>query len=106
MMRALAKLPDEPLDRGRLMRSIVARRNRHRNAWIRDFPHRISNSASFPLGERLFAQLFEQCLGILQVGSVEALGEPVVDFGEHRARLVTIALRRAQTREAHRRAQF
>ena len=26
---------------------------------------------------------FEQRLGVLQVGGVEALGEPVVDVGEH-----------------------
>src|ERR1700758_2205866 len=34
----------------------------------------------------------EQPLGILQVGGVEAFGEPGVDFGEHRARLVGPAL--------------
>ena len=37
-------------------------------------------------------QLVEQRLGVLQVGGVEALGEPVVDFGEHRARFVALAL--------------
>src|SRR5262249_15774868 len=33
------------------------------------------------------AQLLEERLGVLQIGGVEALGEPVVDFGEHRAGL-------------------
>jgi hypothetical protein len=32
--------------------------------------------------------LIEQRVGVLQVGSVETLSEPVVDFGEHRARLL------------------
>jgi len=36
----------------------------------------------------LYAQLLEQRLGVLQVGGVELLREPVVDFSEHRARLV------------------
>src|SRR5215469_13668607 len=35
----------------------------------------------------LGAQLVEQRLCIFEVGGVEALGEPVVDFGEHRARM-------------------
>src|SRR6516165_5024598 len=38
-------------------------------------------------------QLVEQRLGVLQVGGVEALGEPVVDLRKHRACLVTTALR-------------
>jgi len=36
-------------------------------------------------------QFVEQSLRVLQVGGVEALGEPVVDFGEHCARLITAA---------------
>src|SRR5260370_657888 len=54
----------------------------------------------------LLRQLLEQRLGILEVGGVEALGEPVVDFTEHRARLVAAALLREQPREARGRAQF
>ena len=38
------------------------------------------------------AQLVEQRLGVLQISSIEALGEPVVDFGEHRARFITLTL--------------
>src|SRR5215469_12335849 len=34
----------------------------------------------------LVAQFVEERLGVLQVGRVEALGEPVVDICEHRAR--------------------
>jgi len=41
---------------------------------------------------RLFRQLMEQRLGVLQVGGIEALGEPAVDFSEHRARLGAAAL--------------
>ena len=55
-------------------------------------------------GARL--QLVEQRLGVFQVGGVEALGEPVVDFGEHRARFVATTLRCEQPREARRRAQL
>src|SRR5215467_4783124 len=36
----------------------------------------------------LSRQFVKQCLRVLQVGGVEALGEPVVDFGKHLARLV------------------
>src|ERR1700676_4188241 len=52
------------------------------------------------------AQLIEQGFGVLEVGGVEALGEPVVDFGEHRARLVAMSLLGEQSREAHRCAQL
>ena len=45
--------------------------------------------------------LVEQRLGVLQIRGVEALGEPVVDFGEHRARFVG-----AQPAERHRGPQF
>jgi hypothetical protein len=44
----------------------------------------------------LSAQLIEERLGVLQVGGVEALGEPVIDVGEHRARLVAMTLLREQ----------
>jgi hypothetical protein len=37
-------------------------------------------------------QLVQQRLGVLQVGGVEALGEPAVDRGEQVARLVALAL--------------
>ena len=40
----------------------------------------------------LRAQLLEQRLGVLQIGGVEAFGEPAVDLGEHRARFVAEAL--------------
>jgi hypothetical protein len=36
-----------------------------------------------------------------QVGGVEAFGEPVVDIGEHRARLVATTRILKQPREAH-----
>ena len=36
----------------------------------------------------LIVQLIDQDLCVLQIGGIEAFGEPVVDFGEHRARLI------------------
>ena len=47
---------------------------------LRDCQLRTSSSACFPFAFALVAQLVEQRLGVLQVGGVEALGEPVVDF--------------------------
>ena len=57
-------------------------------------PRREKGRGRKSLRTRLFVQFVEQGLGILQVGGVEALGEPFVDFREHRARLVTLALLR------------
>ena len=54
--------------------------------------------------EDLQAQFFEQCLGILQIGGVEALGKPVEDLSEHRARLLATALLCEEPREAGSRA--
>jgi len=51
-------------------------------------------------------QLIEQCLRFLEVGGVEALGEPVVDVGEHRASLVALALLGEQPRETCRGTQL
>jgi hypothetical protein len=51
-------------------------------------------------------QLVEQRLGVFQVGGVEAFGEPAVDFGQHRARLVAFALFVEQPSEACRGAQL
>ncbi len=68
-----------------------------------------AHGLSLPHFEQRMSQLLklvEQSLGVVQVGGVEAFGEPVVDVGEHRARLVATALRCEQSREAHRRAQF
>ena len=38
------------------------------------------------------AQLIEQGFGVLQIGSVEAFGEPIVDFGEHGLSLLAALL--------------
>ncbi len=48
----------------------------------------------------------EQRFGVFQIRRVETLGEPVVDFGEHRARLVALALLHQQARETCGRAQL
>jgi hypothetical protein len=62
---------------------------------------RRSSSKSF-----LRTELNEQCLGVLQVGGVEAFGEPVVDVGEHRTRVIAAPLLREQASEAHGRAKL
>ena len=51
-------------------------------------------------------QLFEERVGVFQIGGIEALREPVVDFAQHRARFVATTLVREQSREAGRGAQF
>jgi hypothetical protein len=43
---------------------------------------------------RSTTQFVEEGLGVFEVGGVEAFCEPVVNFGEHRARLFAIALSR------------
>jgi len=54
----------------------------------------------------LAAQLIEQRPGVLQISRVETLGEPVVDLGQRRARLVTPIGVAQQSREAGRHAQL
>src|SRR5216684_7996899 len=54
----------------------------------------------------LSRQLVEQCLCVFQVSSCEALGEPAVDVGEHRACLIAAALFREQPRDTRGRAQL
>ena len=41
---------------------------------------------------RLPLKFLEQRLGFFQIGGIKALGEPVVDVGEYRARFVAAAL--------------
>ena len=48
----------------------------------------------------LLTQLLQQRLGVFQVGGVEALGEPVVDFRKHAAGLVAAIGVAQQTSEA------
>ncbi len=63
-------------------------------------PHSLQKAASGRLSllqlghsiDLLPRQFVEQRLGVFQIGGVEALGEPVVDFGEHRARFVADVL--------------
>src|SRR6516164_9633443 len=54
----------------------------------------------------LAGQFVQQRLGVFKVRGVEAFGEPVVDFGEHRARLVATAGITQQPCENHRGTQF
>jgi hypothetical protein len=55
---------------------------------------------------RSAVQLIEHRFGIAQVGGVETLGEPIVDLGEGRARLVALALGGQQPRETRHRTQL
>ena len=72
--------------------------------WRKTFAPRIvalTCAAHVPLlALALAAELVEQRLGFLQIGGIEALGEPGVDFGQHRARFVAATLLREQPREA------
>src|ERR1022692_3125553 len=76
-------------------------------------PHPSQNEASEGLSWLHLAQsiglgtqLVEQRLGVLEIGSVEALGEPVVDVCEHRARLVATIGVAHQSCEAGDRSKF
>src|SRR5262249_61061718 len=60
----------------------------------------VSERRAFQQGSRRAAQLVEQCPGLLQVGGVETLGEPVVDAAERRARFVAATGAAQQAREA------
>src|SRR5215469_15095477 len=51
-------------------------------------------------------KLVEQRLGVLQIGGVEALSEPVVDFSQHRTCLVAATGIAQQPGETYRRAQL
>src|SRR5262249_18732495 len=63
-------------------------------------------SGSLLLPHSLCAQFVEQYLGVLQVGGIEALGEPAIYIGEHRASLFASAALRVQACEASCRAQL
>jgi hypothetical protein len=54
-------------------------------------PHFVQRMLS-PKSLWLRSELDEECFGVFQVGGVEALGEPMVDVGEHRARFVATTL--------------
>jgi hypothetical protein len=54
----------------------------------------------------LSPQLCQQCLGLLEVGGVKALGEPAVDRREQLARCVPLALLLPQSAQARGRAQL
>src|SRR5580698_3274913 len=51
-------------------------------------------------------QSVEQRLRLFQIGGPEALCEPVVDFGQHRTRLIATTLRIEEPHEAHGRSQL
>ena len=52
----------------------------------------------------LSRQLFQQCLGLLEVSCIKALGEPAIDRCQQRAGCGVLALLLPQARQAHRRA--
>src|SRR5260370_35380876 len=51
-------------------------------------------------------EVVKQGFGVFEVGKFEALSEPAVDFGQHRASFVALALLREQTGKTGGRAQF
>jgi len=57
-------------------------------------------------GFGLSAQLVEQHFRLLEVGGIEAFGEPVVNFLEHRARLIATVLLREHSGQLNRRCQL
>jgi hypothetical protein len=67
------------------------------------FRFRIWRSPCSPVCAPQDLKFLEQSLGVLQVGGVEALGEPVVDLGEHRPRFLTAIGVSQQSRETDRR---
>src|SRR5262245_46339916 len=52
------------------------------------------------------SECIEQCFGLLQVGGIKPLGEPVVDRRQQRAGFGTPSLALPQTTQAHGGAQF
>src|SRR5262249_15018520 len=52
------------------------------------------------------AQLFQQCLGLLQIFGVKPLGEPAVDLGQELARFFPLALLLPKAAQAHHRSQL
>src|SRR5438105_5593732 len=87
-----------PVCRTRDIARPMVRRSHRRTSPSLDCQRHISNSAYSP-NERLRAQLIEQRLGISQIGGVETLGEPIVDFREPRACVLTMTLFREQARQ-------
>src|ERR1700680_2274828 len=65
----------------------------------------IRGSISF-VGLWLYCHFVEQSLGVLQIGGIEAFGEPIVDFGEHCARFVAPAYVAEQSCQTHQRSQL
>src|SRR6516165_3546903 len=65
-----------------------------------------SEQASLRAPSRFLIKFIEKLLGLFQISGVEAFGEPVVDFGEHRARFFALALTRKEPGKASRGAQF
>src|SRR5262249_38069221 len=57
-------------------------------------------------GPILCPQLVEQCLGLLEVGGVEPLGEPGVHRRQQHARRLTLALALPPLRQARGRPEF
>jgi hypothetical protein len=51
-------------------------------------------------------QRFQQCLGVLHVRGVEALGEPIIDWGQQLVRIDTLALLLPEPTQAHYRPQL
>jgi hypothetical protein len=66
----------------------------------------ITARAVHPADSLLRAQLVKQVLGVLEIGGVEAFGEPVVDIREHCARLVAAVGNTQEARKTRGRPYF
>src|SRR5262245_7322170 len=66
----------------------------------------LGRAASTAHLEPALRKLFQQRLRVLQVRSVEALGEPAVDLGEHGASLIAFVLLCEHPYETNRRAKL
>ena len=101
-----APFPELPCLTPERGRSTQTRASRPRQRVVGSAGNRVLASGSPLCGNRRLGQFVEQRLGLLEVGGVEAFGEPGVDRGEEGDRLLRPALLSAQAGEARCGAQF
>src|SRR5262245_1958196 len=85
-------------------RSASAGINARQPSFFRSMSTAYSIHAPFLNAPAMFytlCQLLQECPGLLEVGSVKALGEPAICFGQHLAGFGALALLLPQTTQAH-----
>ena len=71
----------------------AAARNRNSTTLIvRESLDRVGFKTAHTPHPCLCGQFVQQCLGVFEVGGIEAFGEPAINLGEHRARFVATGL--------------